>query len=594
MAGKRCQWLGALLLICLIFTGCSGESGPTLVFPFPVPTDLRITGAIKLADVAVHPELGGISPSLLDYRPFSLTIQDNPASKADADEEGRFVLEPISIRDQYVIFAQNSKYKGFVLEYMAADSAGLYGEHRIEISLRSTAQSLIARALRDRYGRRINPAVLGAVHIDGTVRAIAEVLEKFPEKLKQTSLDQVPEVKAAYTAMAESLNSGNSGAIPNQWVLLFYLGGDNNLFNYINDNIAAIESAGLPSGTRVLIQADIFQHGLKRLMLSDNKLVELGNAPDVDSSSGAVIADFVAWSRRTFPAANYCLVISSHADGWKNSSSALRRSLISDETSNTRGNPIEIAAWIKGANTQFDGFYRPLELLVFDACNMGMLEIAVEFKDCSLFSVFSQAFVPGNGFPYREILQSIQKTGASALNAENLGRVFGEAYRKRYLQGVVESPVTVSMVKNAELPAFLNRLENYFKSILADIDKLGPVLVSMRDKMTASGEDVQATHVIQSFEAADYRDLKDLLRECRNSMPQTTIEADLVLEGFGRPMVFNYYSARAFPDANGLSIGFPNRQQYYSSYASYESLPYAYYQFAQQTSWDEILAVINR
>ncbi|EKD81140.1 MAG: hypothetical protein ACD_39C01952G0001, partial [uncultured bacterium] len=77
-------WLAGLFLV----TGCSGESGPTPYFAFPYPTDLRISGIVNLADVAVHQDLGGINPSLIDLRPFELTIEDQPGNTTSADLEG--------------------------------------------------------------------------------------------------------------------------------------------------------------------------------------------------------------------------------------------------------------------------------------------------------------------------------------------------------------------------------------------------------------------------------------------------------------------------------------------------------------------------
>jgi hypothetical protein len=543
--------------------------------------------------VAVHPSLGGITPSLLDYRPFKLSIQDDSSVTGESDQEGRFSLTPMSIRDQYVVFCRNENFPGFVLEYMAADSNGLFGEQQIEISIRSTARSLIARSLRDRYGRRINPEALGVAQIDSTVKAIADVLESHPEKLAGTTLDQVAEVKSAYTAMADSLNSGASGVLPNQWVLMFYFGGDNNLSNYINDNLADIEDSSIPSGTRILVQVDVPVHGMKRMLLDKGKWLELGSMADIDSSSPAVVADFVAWSRRTFPGNRYALVISSHADGWKNQGS-LRNSLISDQTSETRGNPIEIAAWLKGANTQFDGFYRQLDLLVFDACNMALIEIAYEFRECAAYSVFSQAFVPGSGFPYDSIIENIGRTGSEKLDAESMGKLFCDAYKKRYLEGAVESAVTVSMVKNEELPAFITLLQNYFNRIYANLANLGPVLANLRDHKTVEAEDVKPEYVIQAFESVDYRDLFDLLDQTRNAMPETAIETDLVKNAFSKSVIVNYHSQRFFPDANGLSIGLPDKAAFDSSYNSPESLKYFYYQFAQNTVWDEIIAYINQ
>ncbi|GAB4273243.1 MAG: hypothetical protein Kow0029_12760 [Candidatus Rifleibacteriota bacterium] len=584
----------AFLAAALLFIGCSGESGPTLPFKYPLPTNLTVTGTIKLSDVAVSPALGGINPSFLDYSPFRLTVQDDSSVTGEADVEGRFSLNPMSIRDQYVIFCKNSRYPGFVLEYMAADSRGLYGEHHIEISIRTTAQSMIARCLRDRYGRRIDPSALTATHIDSTVKAIADVLERHPEKLAGTTLDQVAEIKAAYTSMAESLNAGGSGVVPNKWVLMFYLAGDNNLAGFITDNITDIEKAGVPSGTQILIQADFPVHGLKRMMLREGKLEELATVASVDTTSGAVIADFIAWSKRSFPASDYALIISSHADGWKNHLN-VRTSLISDDTSGTRGNPVEIAAYVKGANSTFDGYNRPLSLLVFDACSMASIEIAYEFKDCAAWSVFSQAFVPGNGFPYGDIVTSVKAIGAEKIDAEEMGKIFCSKYRDKYLNGLIEQPVTVSMVKNAEMSNLVVKLETYLGKIFANIAKLGPVIANLRDSKTTTGEEdgAQVRYVVQAYEMTDYRDMRDFIEKARNSMPEVAIEGDLVLENLSNVVRVNYFSRRNFPDTHGLSISLPDKKTYTSSYISPESLKYYYYQFAQQTSWDEILAAIN-
>lgn len=101
---------------------------PTLPFNFPFPTDLRLSGIINLSDVAVHKDLGGITPSLLDLRPFTVKIQDDLSAPATVDEQGHFTLSSISIRDQVVLLCQHGTSKNLVLEWMAATSAGLYGE----------------------------------------------------------------------------------------------------------------------------------------------------------------------------------------------------------------------------------------------------------------------------------------------------------------------------------------------------------------------------------------------------------------------------------------------------------------------------------
>lgn len=582
--------LGILAVVLVV--GCSGESGPDLVFSYPIPTDLRISGIIDLADVAVHQDLGGVTPSLLDLRSFEVSIQDQPGNTTFADAEGRFLLEPVSIRDQVVIFCKHKSHANLVLEWMAADSQGLYGELKAEVSIRSTARSMIARCLRDRYGRRIKPEALGAEHISPTVDAIAEVIEKHPEKLQQYRLDQVPEVLSAYTAMATSLHQGESGVYVNDTVMLFYMAGDNSLSAQIAENIEDIAEAGLPSGTQILVQADFPIDGGKRMMLSKNNMIELAAIGQHDSSSGAVIADFVAWGRRAFPARRHLLFISSHADAWK-STANLRSSLIVDNSSGNTGSPIEIAGWLEGACTTFDGYARPLELLVFDACSMGSIEVAWQFRKCANFTVFSQAFVPARGFPYRKIIEAIANEQITAITGQQLGDIICSQYRTSYIDAGVKTATTISMIRNAGFDTFMPKLTDYFERLYTNIDEYGVVLANLRDSLTVINEEGDKKYVVQAFERSEYRDLKSLINQGRNSMPALTDTADHLTAVFDELVVTNHSSEWFFPEAAGISITLPDKTIYLNDYIGSSPSSYFFLDFCQTTIWDEILTAIN-
>ncbi len=582
-----------VLLLAFLVLGCSGESRPTLIYDFPFPSDLRISGLINLSDVAVNRAFAGITPSLLDMSTFSLSVQDDPLKKTvAADYDGRFVLEPVSIRDQLVIFAVHSAHKGLILEYMAADSQGLWGEKKIEINLKSTARSLIARCLRDRYGRRINPDALEAVHIQTTVDAIANILEKRPQDISSQSIDQVAEVKSAYTAVAESLNAGGSGVWPNELTMLFYIGADNNLSAQLATTLEEIAQIELPSGTQILLQADFPVDGMKRFIKSGNKLVELGAIGKIDSASGAVIADFLAWSRRTFPARRFALFLSSHADGWRNSSQ-LKKSLISDDDAKTVGNPIEIAAWIQGANATFDGYYRPLELLVFDACSMGNIEVAYEFRNCAAFTIFSQALVPAAGMPLADIIDQIGSIGANNLDDKSLGRLICDRYKLKYLDAGVKLPVTVSMINNAGFPNFISKFQAYLEKIIHFQDKYLDVLANLRDSVEYEYEGAPAKFVIQAFERSENRDLSDMILKAREIMPDVKIETDQLRSVLPELIMVNYHSPWHFPGAGGLSIAFPDKNAFLTEYVGSSPSHYMLLQFCRETLWDELLVAIN-
>lgn len=590
---SKMMLLATLVALTIFASGCSGESNPPLVFPYPYPTNLRVTGSINLANVAIHPSLGGTGgTSMIDLRPFSLSIQDDQSTPVAADLEGKFELEPVTIRDQIVVFARHSAHPGLVFEWMAADSGGLYAQVSAQIGLVSTARSLIARCMRDRYGRRINPQALSSEHIDETVEAMAHVLESRPDKLAGKTLDQVDEVKLAYTSMALALHEGGSGVIVNSLALLIFIGADNSLSPHVLDIMEDLNKAQLPENTQILLQVDLPIDGTKRYMHAKGKLVELGAVGQIDSADPAVLADFVAWSRRAFPAEKYVLVIGSHADGWK-SAASIRAALITDDTSDSSGLPIEQAVWMMGANTMFDGYYRPLDVLVLDACNMGMIELAYEFRNCASYSVLSQAFVPASGMPYGRIIEAIAAGGASSLDAAALARIFCDQYRNRYINAVIKIPATITKIKNAGFVSFVPAFNEYLDSVLGMSDLYAPVIANLRDKLDKVDEDNPGKYVVQSFEKSDHRDLVDFIKKAREPMPAINIQTDRLLARFADIIVLHYKSALFFPGSNGLSIALPNAETFASQYSGQQALAYFGLAFLQETRWAELLTIVN-
>ncbi|HNV72159.1 MAG TPA: hypothetical protein PKO06_20800, partial [Candidatus Ozemobacteraceae bacterium] len=186
------------LFVCvglLLFTGCSGSSGgKPFVYPFAIPTTLTISGNINLGNVAVHPDLGGITPairtpvraSLLDHSPFRIEVEDDPTGTTTVTSSGTCQLPELSIRDQIVVRARNRTHPGFTLEWMGVGAPALLGPTRIEITVPSTARSTIVRTLRNRYGRLMLPEALSDVQILPVAEAMYDVLEAHPEKLSSS------------------------------------------------------------------------------------------------------------------------------------------------------------------------------------------------------------------------------------------------------------------------------------------------------------------------------------------------------------------------------------------------------------------------
>ena len=75
-----------------------------------------------------------------------------------------------------------------------------------------------------------------------------------------------------------------------------------------------------------------------------------------------------------------------------------------------------------------DYFGRPLDLVVFDACSMGSIEVLSALTGSVSYSVSSEIPVPASGFPYDSILTRISTD--LHLGAADVGTVFADEYVK--------------------------------------------------------------------------------------------------------------------------------------------------------------------
>lgn len=170
--------------------------------------------------------------------------------------------------------------------------------------------------------------------------------------------------------------------------------------------------------------------------------------------------------------------------------------------------------------------------------------------------------VPATGFPYGKIVKNITTTGSGKLDGETFGRIICEEYRKKYLEGVITQPVTISMIRNSAFNSFISRLNTWFTSINNERDQYAKVLASLRDHLKFVVEDGEKKYVVQAFEEAENRDLKNITNAAG---PLTTLKIDTenLLREFPGLIVCSYHSQKAFPGATGLSITLPDRQTWF-------------------------------
>ena len=117
------------------------------------------------------------------------------------------------------------------------------------------------------------------------------------------------------------------------------------------------------------------------------------------------LKEFIPRVMEKFPAEKYALIISAHSDG------VIGRTTLRDDNPNISLNLVGLRRVLeKGLEDEY-GEIRKLDLLGFDSCLMGMLEVGFELKDIAKVMVASEGNIPTTGWAYEEVLADLMEKG---------------------------------------------------------------------------------------------------------------------------------------------------------------------------------------
>lgn len=144
-----------------------------------------------------------------------------------------------------------------------------------------------------------------------------------------------------------------------------------------------------------------------------NEAINIG---EVNMGAPDTLVGFVEWAATNYPAEKYALIISSHGKGWIG--------CCWDETSGNDNLDLSEMRSALGDISAFIG--QPLDIIGFDACLMGMTEVAYEVHDYASVMVASEHAEPSSGWPYDAILT--QLTATPDINAAELATIVVDSY----------------------------------------------------------------------------------------------------------------------------------------------------------------------
>ncbi|MDY7031720.1 MAG: clostripain-related cysteine peptidase [Thermodesulfobacteriota bacterium] len=364
------------------------------------------------------------------------------------------------------------------------------------------------------------------------------------------------------------------------WTFMVYLDADNNLESAGIDDFLEMASVGSDSNVNIVVQFDRISgydtsYGnwteCHRFLVTSEMTPETANAVsdwgdgsggrEVNMADPQNLINFATWAMTNYPADNYALILWNHGGGWRDYNTAdlpIYKAVCWDDTS---GGDSLYMSEVKSALTSIDH----VNLVGFDACLMGMIEVAYEIKDLASVMVASQETEPGDGWPYDTLL--VDLAADPGMDAASLGAAIVTRYGEDYGSN---SDTTQSAVDLIAVDA-----------LASTVDALA---VAMMD--SSKSEIAAARASSQEYAYPEHIDLYNFAELLSGGSSNTDVQTACanVMTAVQSAVIANF-NGNLSPDSYGVAIYFPETIGSFDS--DYND---SIIDFPAGTEWDEFLS----
>jgi len=350
-----------------------------------------------------------------------------------------------------------------------------------------------------------------------------------------------------------------------EWTVMVYLDGDNDLENAAIDDFLEMSSVGSDENIKIVVQFDRTNgydtsYGnwtiCHRFYITSGITPEESNAisdwgdeqggREVNMGDPVTLTDFINWAKENYPASHYALILWNHGGGWRNlyqppgKKPPMIKEVCYDDTSNDYLSVKEVKEAIE--NSEIEKF----DLIGFDACLMGMIEVTDEIKNEGSVLVASEETELSTGWDYETIFENLEKNPDSS--PYQLGEIIVNSFTDETLSGI-DLTRTDDLIDS--LNSVIQEIMNYqlwldvyiARSDTKNFDE--PNFVDLYDFLDKLSENTQNETVISKIE------------EFKNVFGQTVFaDNNLNDTSYGLSIYFPDYGETIDPDYNGETISF--------------------------------------
>ncbi|MBI9108054.1 MAG: hypothetical protein JEZ04_15000 [Spirochaetales bacterium] len=374
-----------------------------------------------------------------------------------------------------------------------------------------------------------------------------------------------------------------------KWTFMIYLDGDNNLEDYalldFEEMEKGLKESGNSANMNIIVLFDRKDDGALDTQWTDSRFYKIvpdvsdgidstrlyppGFDPELNMADPETLTGFLKYCRDEYPAEHYALMFWNHGGGARsiatNPVSTVETSRHICEDVSSPGDYLFTDEIQQAVSAAFPG---GIDVISMDACVMGTVEAAYEFRDLAHYYVASMSNVNAYGWDYADLFGRMTSGGSGS---EDLAALMVDSYRNSTSSRTDQS---LAAIKTSGLSALKTRID-LLASVLYSADKK-VILEDIRDNTVKFFNEAYEPEVI----AQPYYDLSDfcymlLSNEAYLSAEVTSaargvlagLEA-VVLSAYGGSAWGNYYGSGT-DVKRGLSIFFSNGERQYNNASHY-------------------------
>ncbi len=342
-----------------------------------------------------------------------------------------------------------------------------------------------------------------------------------------------------------------------KWTIIVFLNSANDLDDFAPLNVNQMEAGLNSSDVNIVVQWKRIPSyatvqpwtGVRRYLITHDTDPNQVNStlletlsPTLDMGDWHNLQTFIVWTMANYPADRYALVIWNHGNGILRSAktAAITRDVSYDVGT---GNSIGVSQLDDALNIG-----QPLDMVVFDASLMQMMEVAWQIRNQCNYMVGSEESPPGAGYPYDAVMSGLSAN--PSMSPVEFGQIWVDQTINAYQgkSGIAQSLIDTSMLQ----------------PIVTTMNSLSEVLIAKRTQyllpLTTAGD-------APNYKNPRYKDLHNLVGRFASETGDTSITAAATLV---QAAVQNAVIAEGHSEdlnfSKGIAIYYPNGGSYSSQF----------------------------